>query len=280
MPATASRSAPLRQQQLFLDRVGQSLALIGAATVERRAAVVTRATLFGERSNPTDADRHRHPESARDIGSTTKPVRRDGEEQHGPAAERGATDEPRRQPQRYGALRQTRLRGRGVEHPAGRHHRAVAQRGILHGLLQCFDSALDGCPLGDHVAQLACARCWRPPRAVQSASTGPRRRPAASRCAPAGRRREHSTARRAARPGTRGRSRSGPSRRRTASASSGAVRVRISSSEPAGSIVKLLRKSSGVIVSPRRAVVLVATVRVSSRLTLVAMARVGSTSGS
>ena len=52
-----------------------------------------------------------------------------------------------------------------------------------------------------------------------------RRRPAVCRCAPAGRPRAHSTATRVARPGTRGRPTVSASRRRTASASSGAVRV-------------------------------------------------------
>ena len=56
----------------------------------------------------------------------------------------------------------------------------------------------------------------------------------------------------------------------------GAVRVIDSSSELTGTAVTLLRKSSGVIVSPRLATVIAATVRVLSRLTSVAMAREGS----
>ena len=37
--------------------------------------------------------------------------------------------------------------GRWVDHPAGRHHGACSQRGILDRLLQRIDPTLDVCPL-------------------------------------------------------------------------------------------------------------------------------------
>ena len=172
------------------------------------------------------------------------------------------------------ALRRARLGRRRVDHPAGGHHGAVPQRGILDGLLQRLYLPLDVGPLRDRVAQLAGARAAGRRELVQccreSASTSPSSFCDALLYAVHENVRLHGEL---LGPEVRDRSTSEPSRRRTASASVGALRVSDSSSELTGSAVTLLRKSSGVIVSPRFAIVLVATVRVLSRLTSVAMAR-------
>ena len=88
--------APLsRPGKLHLDRVCQPSALIGPARVED-AQVREPLPRARQWCDPAHADGHRHLQRGRDVEPPTKPVRGDGDEQHGAAAERRAADEPRR----------------------------------------------------------------------------------------------------------------------------------------------------------------------------------------
>ena len=78
--------------------------------------------------NPADADRDGQLESLGDVGSPTKPVRDDGEEQHHSPAECGAADESRRQDQHNALASHRRFRLRQGRSPAGRHHGRGLQR--------------------------------------------------------------------------------------------------------------------------------------------------------
>ncbi len=91
--ATAIRPARRGIRKLHLDRSCEPLPLVRTAAVQG-AHMGKPQQPFRDRCDPANTHGHRHLEGGRNVGSPTKPIRGDGEEQHRPAAERGATDEP------------------------------------------------------------------------------------------------------------------------------------------------------------------------------------------